>query len=133
MAHSERFIAETVALYYASDRNALRTAQAQGVSDSTVRRWVKRASKNDDRNEVIAESSELKKESLADLFERAARLNALELTKEEKIQQAHLSQNATAAGVATDKMRLLRGEATSIEEQKVVPWPEKLPTNGHAA
>lgn len=115
MAHSEAFIADTLAVYHALGGNALRTAQMQGVSDSTVRRWAAKASKNAKRNKAIAEKSEQKKDALAVLWENLAQ-RALGSITLAKLERAGAKDLATVAGIATEKKRLVSGESTQITE-----------------
>ena len=67
----------------------------------------------------VPELRQEKKSELADCFEELARESVGTALKLQTHEKTTLSMAATAAGIATDKMRLLRGESTGITEQKI--------------
>ncbi len=120
MAHSDEIKAAALALFTAErahvseDLAARRVSKAlqetykKPVSASSIKRWVSGTHVND---EALKDAGE-KMEKLSDLFESLAR-GALSGITPEKIEKASVAHLATVAGIAVDKMQLLRGEATS--------------------
>jgi hypothetical protein len=130
VAYSEEQVSDALAVLASNGGNVARTRRelhAQGESEgwtevpsrSTLRRWqeAERAPQTT-REEQVAESGHQKKEELAEVYERLTRqcLGAAV----ERMEEASFKDLMRAAGIATDKMNLLRGEATSIEEQRGV-------------
>lgn len=90
----------------ANGGNIKATAAALGIAPRTLRRWR-------DGGAGVPPENKL---SLADILEDVARkiLDAMP----DKIEGADLKSAALAVAIAIDKARLLRGEATSIEEKR---------------
>ncbi len=83
-----------------------RIGRELGKSDHTIKRALTASP------EVVAEVK-AEKLALADLYEELNR-KVLEAVTEKDIAGASLLQKATASGIFTDKMRLLRDQPTSI-------------------
>ena len=98
--------AACLAALVANGGDVRKTARQVGVPETTLRQW-----KHRDRAPVSAEKSAQKKAELADIFEAIAR-DALAAVTPEKIALANVQQLLVSAGVATDKMRLLRNQPT---------------------
>jgi transposase-like protein len=101
----------------ANGGNVSRTAAALGIPAKTLEHWAK-----GERQPRSAQMGELKKGPLADAFEDLARQLLAGMTPA-KIADANLQQLATAAGIAVDKMQLLRGKPTGVTETRT---PEQL-------
>ena len=119
MAHQEQVKANALALLAANDGNVLATAKQLGLPRGTVQNWAKgRVPLNDD----VIQKSEKAKRELADQFEELARASVqkgLMIARRQKDSQTSLSMAATAAGIATDKMLLLRGEGPTASEAEI--------------
>jgi hypothetical protein len=89
--------------------NVARTARELRVPRATLQAWAEGS-----RHPEAAEHAAPKKAALADLFEHLAR-ESLGLAGE-RMATASFAQLVLAACQAADKMRLLRGEATAINE-----------------
>ncbi len=127
MAHSDEIKATAVALFEAArthtsdDEAARRVSKSlletckKKVSTCSIKRWARGEHVN---TEALKDAGE-KKQLLADLFEALAR-DAIGGITPEKIEKASVAHLATVAGIAVDKMQLLRGEATSrnVETQR---------------
>lgn len=89
-----------------------RTAKHLSIPEVTLRQWA-----TGKRHPEAAQMSDAKKVSLAERFDAFAE-RVLRLTTDEDITTATLKDRFTAAGIAVDKARLLRGEPTEITEDK---------------
>jgi transposase-like protein len=102
---------DALAALAANGGNVKRTAKALGIPEKTLANWAK-----GDRHPEAARAGEEKKGPLADQFQQLAeKLLCVALDK------AHLlnaKDAVVAAAVAVDKMRLLRNEATQIDEHR---------------
>lgn len=104
--------AQALAALAANGGNVSGTARSLGVPTDTLRHWAKGK-----RHPEAAKMAEEKKAPLADLFELFVS-RVLSLTTDADIQGATLRDRFTAAGIAIDKARLLRGEPTAISEER---------------
>lgn len=100
--------AEALAALQANGGNLSATSRATGIPHSTLKRW------RDQPDPRLAELGEEKKADLGDRLESIA--NALVDAIPEKIADAPLNHVSVALGIAIDKLRLLRGEATEVTE-----------------
>jgi len=100
--------AEALAALQANGGNLSATSRATGVPISTVKRW------RDEPDPRLAELGNEKRQDLEESLERIA--HALVDAIPGKIDEAPLNHVSVALGIAVDKLRLLRGEATNIEE-----------------
>lgn len=112
--YSDKFRAGIVAMLqsegYPVTKGALVTVSKYcGVPSMTISRWFK-ATQNPAPNELVTE----KKEELADLFENAARVYIRHAVTPDVVEQVAGQAAMTAAGIAVDKMQLLRGLPTAI-------------------
>lgn len=110
--YSDAERAEVLAALVANGNNVQRTAGSTGVPAATITYWAKGQC-----HPSVANLSEQKKAPLADLFETFVS-RVLSLTTDADIQGATLRDRFTAAGIAIDKARLLRGEPTAINEER---------------
>jgi transposase-like protein len=94
--------------------NVEATARALGMPARTLRSWVR----GERTPPMPAEDVPPKKADLAARFEQIA-WRCLSSVTPEKLAAAPVNHLMTAAGIATDKMRLLRGEPTAIAEHGV--------------
>jgi transposase-like protein len=85
-----------------------KTARAFSIPECTLRKWLR----GEGVSNVTADSVRAQKRALADEFEAIA-YKACELAPG-KIEEASFAQVMTGAGIAVDKMRLLREKSTSI-------------------
>lgn len=95
----------------ANNGNVELTAHEMGIPRGTLQYW--------ERGEVHPEVIKIKLEErlpLADRLEQLAHMLADALP--DKIENANLQQAATSMAIAIDKMRLLRGEPTSIAQRQ---------------
>ncbi len=93
-----------------------KTYAAMGYSFRAIGRELKRSDRTIKAllsKPAIAAEVCTKKAELSDMFERLA-IRTIEAVSADDIKDASLLQKATTAGIAVDKMRLLRGESTSI-------------------
>lgn len=88
------------------------TAARLEIPRKTLESWARGL-----RHPEAAQSCLEKKEPLAEAFDRIAS-RILGGVTDKKIRDANLQQTLTSAGIAVDKARLLRGEPTSIEENR---------------
>lgn len=100
--------AEALAALQANGGNLSATSRDTGIPFSTLKRW------RDEPDPRLAELGEEKKTDLGDRLERIA--NALVDAIPDKIADAPLNHVSVALGIAIDKLRLLRGEATEVTE-----------------
>ena len=103
----------------ANGGNIKRTANQLGIPEKTLGNWAKGIS-----HPESAKDGDQKKESMADALEAVA-WKLIEVMPE-KISKATLSQVATSLGIALDKMRLLREQATSISGQEGLTDEQRL-------
>ena len=127
MAHSDEIKATAIALFEAERAHTSEDLAARRVSKALLEtykkkvsiRSIKRWASGEHVSTEATEDASAKKQILADLFEDLAR-DALAGITPEKIKTASVAHLATIAGIAVDKMQLLRGEATSrnVEPQR---------------
>ena len=120
MAHSDEIKAAALALFEAERAHTSEDEAARRVSKALQKtysikvssRSIKRWSHGENVNADVDRNVQEKKKALSDLFEALAR-DAVGGITDEKIKTASVAHLATVAGIAVDKMQLLRGEATS--------------------
>lgn len=100
--------AEALAALQANGGNLSATSRATGIPIRTIARW------RDNPDPRLGEVANEKKQGLEESLERIA--HALVDAIPGKINEAPLNHVSVALGIAVDKLRLLRGEATNIEE-----------------
>ncbi len=110
--YSDEDRAFAIAALASNGGNVWRTSQHLGIPDTTLRQWA-----NGLRHPEAVLMSEEKKSSLAERFDEFAS-RVLRLTTDEDIKAATLKDRFTAAGIAVDKARLLKGEPTEITEDR---------------
>lgn len=98
--------AACLAALAANGGNLKKTARQAGVPEATLRKWAR-----GDARRPGADLCARKKAELADLFEAQAR-DCLAAITPEKVAAANVQQLLVSAGVAVDKMRLLRNQPT---------------------
>src|SRR4051812_38405950 len=98
--------AEVLALLIANEGHVLATARQSGVPESTIRTWINRA--EGEQKEELLRLRAVKQSALADQFEQLA--EAAVAMSAEKIAAGQVSARdaAVTAGIAVDKMLLLR-------------------------
>ena len=121
--YSEEQKGEVLALLDANDGNLKKTRRDidwdHVPSRSTIRRWDESAQRpKGEPDRAVAKSRHRKKGELADRLQDIAWNLARHIDSKEKIDSATVSQLTTAFGTVVDKMRLLREEATEINEQR---------------
>lgn len=94
----------------ANNGNIAKTARLLGMPRKTLSEW----SNGRNVSTVTSAMIEANAENLADKFEKIADALTDAMADPEKIKKASLQQVAVAAGIATDKSRLLRSLPTSI-------------------
>ena len=99
--------AEVIALVQANGGNVLQTARETGIPHQTIRLWL-------DKPERFSSLEKQKQEDLAKKLENQAHLY-LDLAAG-KAAEAPFNHLMTGAGIAIDKMQLLRGQPTNITE-----------------
>jgi hypothetical protein len=102
--------ASALAALAANGGNIKRTANQLGIPEKTLSNWAKGIS-----HPESAINGDQKKGNMADALEAVA-WKLIEVMPT-KVSKATLSQVATSLGIAIDKMRLLREQATSISGQ----------------
>jgi crotonobetainyl-CoA:carnitine CoA-transferase CaiB-like acyl-CoA transferase len=101
--------AETLAVLDSNNNNLTRTAEQTKVPFSTIKTW------NDGAiHPHVAKLRAEKKPELADIFENIARTHLTNAADENKIDKTSSKDSVLTAGIAVDKMLLLRGQPTSI-------------------
>lgn len=116
--------ANAIATFRANGGNLVLTSELTGIPKNTIWYWTRPApakavpngSLTAEHVDRIAPVVAKKEKNLADKFEDLA--NALVDAAFNKIDRANLAQTIAAAGIAVEKMRLLRGESTSISETR---------------
>ncbi len=106
--YSDEDRASALAMLDANGGDVAKTARQTKVPRGTLRAWV--AGQVPD---AVANIRQDKKGSIAEQCDTFA-ARVLELTTDEDIEAASLSQRFTAFGIAIDKSRLLRGQPTII-------------------
>ena len=110
MAYSDSEKATALAALDANGGNVAATARQLKIPRKTLDGW--KAGTN--VHEEVAEIRQEKKRDLADEMEKIA-LNLVDAIPD-KIKEASLQQTATSLGIAVDKMQLLRGKPTAINQ-----------------
>ena len=105
--YSDEERANALAALAANGGNVQRTARQLGIPHKTLDNWAKGVC-----HPEAAENGNNKKGDMADALEALAW--KLISAMPQKIKKASLAQVATAAGIAIDKMRLLREHSSSI-------------------
>lgn len=132
MAYSEDQIGEALAVLAANDGNAARTRRGLKAAGwervptrRTLRRWqeserrVKETPSQATPREVASgENAHHKKEALADRLEAMADVLVSDLMDPERRTEASYHELVGGLKVATERMQLLRGSATEIQEQR---------------
>lgn len=108
--YSDDFRANALAALAANGGDANATAKQLEIPRTTLRQWARGA-----RHPEATQMSQEKRAPLADTFEDIA-YRLLNGVTDEKIKSAEVSRLLTAAGISVDKMRLLRGQPTSISD-----------------
>lgn len=110
--YSDEQKAEALAALAANDGNVSKTAQQLGIGRTTLQQWKTRGVP-----EVVTQLSHEKSGDLADRMEALA--HALLGDLEDPARRiGKVNEVTTSIGIAIDKARLLRGESTSISEQR---------------
>ena len=109
---SKKYSAEdkASALAVVQTTNVRKSARLLGIPRSTLKNWTKGEGVTGVTQEMVAE----KTKALSDRFEQIANTLTGALLDKEKIAKATLSQVAVAAGIAVDKMNILRNSPTRI-------------------
>lgn len=109
MAYSEAQISDVLAILAANGGNIAKTARDTGHSWETVKKWSQLRVPGGDIESVSTKTRQ-KKESLADKFEEIAHKVLDSVLGDELKDLGSFQSRMTGAGVAVDKMRLLRGQ-----------------------
>lgn len=109
--YSDRERDLAVAAVSANHGNVTGTAAQLGIPEPTLRQWVNGRSRPANPVDLS-----VVKEGLARSFERVARRMIKQASR--KVKDMSGGQAVLGAAIATDKMLLLRGEATSITEHR---------------
>lgn len=112
--YTDEFRASAVAMLAAEGYPAVkgslqRVADLLGIHARTLSRWFN-GENNPPPDMLVSE----KRDELSDMFERVAYQYLDHATKPEVVASASARDAMTAAGIAVDKMRLLRGMPTAI-------------------
>ena len=113
--YSDQFKAEALAALDANRGNLKRTAIELDIPQSTLRDWREGVG----TRALTSSIRDQKRGDLADRLEEIA-WKLVDGIEDGDIEKASLVQKTTAFGILCDKMRLLRGEATSIHEDRKV-------------
>ena len=108
--YSDQERAEALAALAANNGNLSHTARQLGIPRATLEAWAKQK-----RHAEAAENVAPEKEALADRLEILAG-KLLDGVTEEKIAVSGPKELLTSLGIAVDKMQLLRGQPTSIND-----------------
>jgi truncated hemoglobin YjbI len=111
-SYSDKEKASALAALDANGGNVNRTARQIGIGESTLRQWAK----NQHVAADVADIREQKKEELGDIFERLTRKGLAYL--EDNMSSGRYGEISIGVCQWTDKMQLLRGEATTISETR---------------
>ena len=98
----------------ANGGNLKRTAEQLGIPEPTLRQWSKGRTNAD--VEAMREGAKV---DLADRLERVVGVLLAAAVDPDKVEGASLKDVMTGAGIAIDKMQLLRGEPTAINEDRL--------------
>lgn len=122
-SYTDREKSAALAALDANSGNVSATSKQLNMPRQTLIEWKEGRRLSTDVPELRQE----KKRELADCFEELARESVETALRLQTHERTTLSMAATAAGIATDKMRLLRGESTDITEQKLANhrWAEE--------
>ena len=110
--YSEDDKATTLAVLQSCNGNVTRTARETGIPAATISKW--RDGKH--INESVTEMCDIKKEELSDVFEHVARLYINRALSDEVIGETKGKDAIIGAATAVDKMLLLRGAPTAINQ-----------------
>ena len=111
--YSDESKAEALAVLEANGGNSKRTARDTGIPQTTLRNWREGRG----TSAVSSSTRTQKKTELSEKLEEVAWRLTNAITPE-MIGKASLVQIMTGLGIVIDKMRLLRGESTSISESR---------------
>src|SRR5690606_19482232 len=106
-SYTEAQRAEALAALQANGGNLSATSRQTGIPASTIRDWR-------DTPDHLTELRDEKKRDLALAIEELA--HRIVEVMPDRVHDANFQHLAVALGIAVDKLRLLRGEATNIEE-----------------
>jgi hypothetical protein len=110
--YSEDDQAAALAVIKSLNGNILAASRATGVPRSTLRKWKD----GEGIVRTVAGKSQAKQVELAAAFERLCELHLRNASRPGKIRKSSARDSTVCAGIAIDKVRLLRGESTSINE-----------------
>ncbi|MGI8656384.1 MAG: transposase [Pyrinomonadaceae bacterium] len=110
--YSESDKATALALLAANAGNITRTARETGFPATTLRQWRD----GEHINEEVTQKRDQKKEELADLFERVTRVYLDRALAPDTVSETKGKDAVIAAATATDKMQLLKGAPTAINQ-----------------
>ena len=111
--YSDADKASALAALDANGGNVARTARELSIPRQTLDSWTNERGINHDVPELRQE----KRGELAEQLEAIAYTLAGDLVKQDKRELATLQQIATSLGIVVDKMQLLRGKPTAINEE----------------
>lgn len=117
MAASEKKIAETLAVLKANGGDASLTARQTGVPRKTITYWRDKKATNE-RDVAISDKTQEEEEDLGNMLESFIRRVFNVGLTDDKLKEAPIEKLVLAAAVAVDKMQLLRGHPTDINEQR---------------
>lgn len=112
MAYSEDDKAIALAALQSMNGNITAASKFTGIPASTIRHWRD----GQGVNEAVTKNGDIKKKDLAELFEELARATVGSVTFDD-ITDASLTDRMKAAGIAVDKMQLLRNKPTAITDE----------------
>ncbi len=119
--YSESDKATALALLAANAGNITRTARETGFPATTLRQWRD----GEHINEEVTLLRDQKKEELADLFERVARLYLDRALAPDTVSETKGKDAVIAAATAIDKMQLLKGAPTAINQNTYLTDEQK--------
>lgn len=117
--------ANTLAVLAATGGNLSATATQTGIPRKTIAYWASTTGMRSTpaNGSTIGEQkrfgTEQDRQELAGLWQKAAEMNARELTDPEKVKKASLRENAIAGGTAQDKLAMLTGGLTGRTEHQI--------------
>jgi transposase-like protein len=111
VSYSDDDKASALALLAVYNGNVKRAALALGLPRSTLSAWAKGRG----THPRVSELCHIKKETLADRLEEAARRLLEAATEPARIERASLLDLSVSFGICIDRMLLLRGYPTKIE------------------
>ena len=109
--YSDKFKAQALAVLQSCKGNFSHAARELRIPRITLKNWAAGQMSDDSKADIPAQ----RRDMAAALEDIAWKLIS---AMPEKIPAAPLTQVATALGISLDKMRLLRGEATSISDNR---------------